>query len=284
MKSDMRRLGNGRNLFGFAAVFGSFVLFFACTKPPKSPEKMKASLPYDLEAEPIDISIPLAAGEGNTSAWYVEPIRMEPVRANGFVGSVQEGGAVNFRDIYFNPHGHGTHTECRGHITDSVHSVNQIRIPWLMDCEVITIAPDVLENGDQVIDAPALQQASTSPPEALVIRTLPNKLDKRTRSWSNTNPPYLTRKAAEWLVAQNVMHLLIDLPSVDREVDEGVLAAHHIFWGIPHAPRKEATITEFVYIPEHVPDGFYGLNLQTAPFENDATPSRPLLLPLVNSN
>ncbi|MGB1076484.1 MAG: cyclase family protein [Flavobacteriales bacterium] len=244
---------------------------------------MKASLPCDLEATPIDISIPLAAGEGKTSAWYVEPIRMEPVRANGFVGSVQEGGAVNFRDIYFNPHGHGTHTECRGHITDCVHSINQIHIPWLMECEVITIAPVALENGDQVIDAPALERASPSPPEALVIRTLPNELDKRTRSWSNTNPPYLTREAAKWLVARDVMHLLIDLPSVDREMDGGSLAAHHIFWGIPHAPRKEATITEFVYVPEHVQDGFYGLNLQTAPFENDATPSRPLLLPLAAS-
>jgi arylformamidase len=30
-----------------------------------------------------------------------------------------------------------------------------------------------------------------------------------------------------------VRHLLVDLPSVDREEDGGVLAAHHAFWDFP---------------------------------------------------
>ena len=60
--------------------------------------------------KPLDISIGLRAGNDNPRAWYVDPPRFEPVRANGFLGSVQEGGSVNFRDVYFNPHGHGTHT------------------------------------------------------------------------------------------------------------------------------------------------------------------------------
>ena len=54
----------------------------------------------------IDLSLPLSATPENPRAWYVDAPRMEPVRANGFVGSVAEGGAVNFRDIFFNPHGH----------------------------------------------------------------------------------------------------------------------------------------------------------------------------------
>jgi hypothetical protein len=39
-----------------------------------------------------------------------------------------------------------------------------------------------------------------------------------------------------------------------------------------------ATITELVYVKDEIPDGRYDLNLQTAPFVNDATPSRPLLI------
>ena len=58
----------------------------------------------------FDLSVPLVDGEGNLRAWYVDPPVFEPVRANGFIGSVAEGGAVNFRNIFFNPHGHGTHT------------------------------------------------------------------------------------------------------------------------------------------------------------------------------
>ena len=74
---------------------------------------------------PFDLSIGLRNSIENVRAWYVDPPRFEPVRANGFLGSVEEGGAVNFRNIFFNPHGHGTHTECCGHITKQVYSVNQ---------------------------------------------------------------------------------------------------------------------------------------------------------------
>ena len=62
-------------------------------------------------SQPLDISIPLRTGKENVSAWYVDPIKIEPVRTEQFTGSVEEGGSVNFRDISFNPHGNGTHTE-----------------------------------------------------------------------------------------------------------------------------------------------------------------------------
>ena len=74
-----------------------------------------------------------------------------------------------------------------------------------------------------------------------------------------------------------MQHLLIDLPSVDKEKDDGALLAHKAFWNIPQGPRKNATITEFVYVKNTIKDGPYVLNLQVAPFKNDASPSRPVL-------
>ena len=74
--------------------------------------------------KPLDISLVLVNNDSNPKAWYVDNPRFEPVMANGFTGSVEQGGSVNFRNIYFNPHGHGTHTECVGHITNEVYSVN----------------------------------------------------------------------------------------------------------------------------------------------------------------
>jgi arylformamidase len=71
--------------------------------------------------------------------------------------------------------------------------------------------------------------------------------------------------------------LLIDLPSVDKEKDDGQLLAHKAFWDVNGNIRTEATITEFIYVPNKVLDGSYILNLQIAPFENDATPSKPVL-------
>jgi hypothetical protein len=43
----------------------------------------------------------------------------------------------------------------------------------------------------------------------------------------------------------------------------------------------DATITEFIFVPNTVLDGTYFLNLQIAPFENDATPSKPILYKVI---
>jgi hypothetical protein len=77
-----------------------------------------------------------------------------------------------------------------------------------------------------------------------------------------------------------VQHLLIDLPSVDREEDGGQMLAHKAFWQYPDNPRKEATITEMVFVPNEVPDDLYLLNIQIASLETDASPSKPLLFKL----
>lgn len=230
---------------------------------------------------PFDLSIPLAAGSGGPSAWYVGPVRMEPVRANGWVGAVAEGGSVNFRDIAFNPHGHGTHTECVGHITEVVHSVNAVRIPAFLAAYVLTLKPAHTGNGDAVLRADDVVAGVPAGAEALVIRTHPNEEAKAARNWSNTNPPYFEAAGLAHLASIGVKHLLVDLPSVDREEDGGALAGHRAFWqvGAADGPRMDATITEFVFVPDTIADGWYALNLQTAPFENDATPSRPVLYP-----
>jgi len=234
-------------------------------------------------AEAVDLSLAFQEN-GGPSAWYVEPIRIETVRANGFLGSVAEGGDVNFRDVTFNPHGNGTHTECLGHISEEAHSVNRFSIPPLLPCLVLSILPD-LKNDDHIITAEKLKTASgdhwSAPnlPSSMVLRTLPNHPEKRAKNWSNTNPPFLDEGAAQWLVDNGVEHLLLDLPSVDREEDGGALKAHHIFWQWPEKPRYRATITEFIFVPDTLLDGLHLLNLQTAPFELDATPSRPIIIP-----
>jgi len=242
--------------------------------------------------KPIDISIPLVHGKENLTAWYVDPPRFEPVRANGFIGSVAEGGSVNFRDIFFNPHGHGTHTECLGHITEEVHSVNQTLRSFFCSALVITIRPEIQLNEkdgieDLVITSPQVRNAiaGINQVEALVLRTLPNrKAEKVGKAYSATNPAYLTNDINDILDELKVKHLLVDLPSVDRESDEGKLIFHHTFWKVPQAPDFERTITELIFVPDEVPDGAYILEMQVAPFENDASPSRPVLYAISSEN
>jgi len=227
--------------------------------------------------EPLDLSIGLQSGSNNLRAWYVNPPTFEPVRANGFIGSVVEGGGVNFRDVFFNPHGHGTHTECHGHITPEVVSVNQKLKTYFFKAKLVSIQPKVLENGDEIIMKEQLiSKLDESQIEALIIRTLPNTKDKKSKNYSDTNPPYIDLSVIELIESLEIQHLLVDLPSVDRESDEGKLAFHHAFWNVPENPNDK-TITELIYVNDEIVDGLYVLEMQMAPFENDASPSRPVL-------
>jgi len=76
----------------------------------------------------------------------------------------------------------------------------------------------------------------------------------------------------------------LDLPSVDKEKDGGALAFHHSFWEVPQNNRLDRTITEFIFVDDAIEDGEYILELQLAPFENDASPSRPVLYAISTIN
>lgn len=228
-------------------------------------------------AAPLDISIPLRGDAQNVNAWGLEHPKITPHIDGNFIGKVSEGAAINFNDITFNPHAHGTHTECVGHITEEFHSINQNLDGFFFLAELISVTPE-LQNDDWVVSKPILDLAlQEKKPTALVIRTMPNDRKKMLRQYAGTNPPYLLEEAVQFLVKIGVEHLLIDLPSVDKEKDEGKLLSHKAFWDFDGQLRKKATITELIYVPDGIEDGSYFLNLQIVAFENDASPSRPVL-------
>ena len=184
-------------------------------------------------SKPLDLSIPLRASEKNPEAWYLQPPNIEPVKTNDWVAKVSEGASVNFNNIAFNPHAHGTHTECVGHISKEFHSVNEALKTFFFSAEVISLVPEKIGE-DQIIPACEIEAAlKDKNPEAVVIRTLPNTSEKKEKHWSNTNWPYLHEEAALLLREKGVQHVLIDLPSVDKEKDDGKLLAHKAFWNYP---------------------------------------------------
>jgi kynurenine formamidase len=244
---------------------------------------MKATIEYNSRkievniSNPIDISIPIDTSKNSVSAWYIDGPKIFPEIVDGYEISVANGAVVNFNNIHFNPHSHITHTECVGHITKEVHSVNKNLKYFIFLAEVVTIAP-LFHNGDFLIGVKQLRTAlGNKKRDAVVIRTLPNLEDKKSMNYSNTNPTYLSEKAAIYLREKGIKHLLIDLPSVEKEKDGGRLLSHNAFWDTAGELRMDATITEFIYVPNDVEDGEYLLNLMIAPFENDATPSKPVL-------
>ena len=99
--------------------------------------------------------------------------------------------------------------------------------------------------------------------------------------FSGTNPIYLTAELTAFLNELNIEHLLTDLPSVDKEEDGGALEAHKAFWGFPQSVRMGATITELLSFSDELSDGWYALNLQVMNLSNNASPSRPIIYPLI---
>ena len=116
--------------------------------------------------------------------------------------------------------------------------------------------------------------------EALIIRTLPNDELKLRTNYSGSNPPYIHHEAIAYLVECGIKHLLIDLPSVDREEDGGKLLAHKAFWQYPDKVRKNCTISELIFVENGIKNGIYLLNIQIASFEIDVSPSKPVLYEL----
>jgi arylformamidase len=227
--------------------------------------------------QPLDISIALRSGKDNPNCFYAPMPLFEPVRAGGFVGNTQEGGTVNFYNVHINPHGNGTHTECVGHIARETYTINQCLQKFHSIGYLATVTP-VKAGTDQIISAELLSAAPIPPNcETLVLRTLPNGIDKTTRSYSGANPPYIHPDAMGWIVERGIKHLIVDIPSVDREEDGGALAAHKIFWNYPQQPRTDATITELAYMNDAIEDGLYLVNIHIMSIELDASPSKVTL-------
>ncbi len=243
-------------------------------------EKSGKTYGADL-SRPIDLSIALRDGLENPNCFWAPPVEFTPVKAGDFVGSTALGGPVNFFNIRVNPHGNGTHTECVGHIARERYVLPECLGAYHFWAKLVSLYPRLQDNGDRVIERDQIAEClQAGEAEALVLRSMPNDNTKKQRQYSGTNPPYLDHRAAEYLVHCGIEHLLLDLPSVDREEDGGALLAHRAFWQYPFAVRRKCTITELIYVPDTAPDGFYLLNIQTGSFDLDVSPSKPVLFAL----
>lgn len=254
-----------------------------------------------------DLAIPLRFDGEQPSAFGAPAATSVPLRAGNFVGDVAQGGSCNCLEYRLVAHCNGTHTECVGHVTRQPVHMHEIAPTGFEPALLLSIGTpraDACEEGsdppprpaDRLITAGAIEAAwqRRSWPrvavKALALRTLPNGPGKPARQYSaEAPPPYLSQAAAEWLVAHGIEHLLLDVPSMDRLDDGGLLTAHRVFWGLPPgsidaaaATRPHATVTELIFADDSVPDGRYLLDLQVPAFAADAAPSRPVLYPVTS--
>jgi arylformamidase len=246
----------------------------------------------------FDLSIPLRFQGERLSAFGASRPEAETYQNQGFVGNTSKGGSCNVQRYTLVPHCHGTHTECIGHLVDEPVSIADVVKDFWIPATLLSIPTEPgsrcsdryipkTEAQDALISKTGFAAAIRAYPadhfhQALIVRTLPNHVSKCTRRY--TNAAYFSNDAMQEIVRHPVQHLLVDLPSLDRLEDQGRLSNHRIFWQIQdgaHTLNQQRpstrTITELIYVPNEIDDGYYVLNLQIAPFMADAAPSRPII-------
>jgi kynurenine formamidase len=263
----------------------------------------------------VDLSVPIVFGKPDSRAFSLPAATSAAVEAGSFVGDVRRGGSCNCETHHLTPHADGTHTEGPGHLTAARSPVRMSEPMCVALLVRVTprplgdVADDVSGNhrhDDLVVDDvsvrdaidAAVQASTVAPwlpaPRALIIATGSGAARRQAR-FSGQNPPYLTVDAAIAIRERGFMHLLVDLPSIDREDDGGLLAAHRAFFEVPIGLGADTatdtdtdtdtqplprTVTELIAVDDDVAVGLYALFLQVAPIEADAAPSRPVIAPL----
>lgn len=251
-------------------------------------------LPFD-EKVFHDCSIPLRR-ESTIDAFNLPKVEISAVKTSSYELSVDKGSSINCDLIKTICHAQATHTECIGHISKDKIYISQVcqQLSPLTCCAVMEIEPSTVDyihpsevpknykKSDRLITKEQVEScykhlfdhADTveSYFDAVAIKT---RKSEDSLSFSNTNPPYFTAGAISFLSEKNVHHLLVDLPSVDKEDDGGELIAHKGMF-----QNAKNTITELCDFTD-VKQGLYVLNLQIILIESDATFSRPILMPIL---
>lgn len=223
-----------------------------------------------------------------------------------FTGDTKQGGSCNVNSLEMIPHCNGTHTETVSHIVNEDIWVGHAAMEVLTLAVLVTVTPisakqtsetyrPTLDEVDKIITRESLAKSisrvgdlKTILPDALIVRTLPNTVEKCSRAYNAENsPPFFTVEALQAVNETGVRHLLVDFPSVDRMYDDGLLTNHHLFWNVAEKTHElsgetwqDKTITEMVYVDDEIADGVCALNIQVPAFCSDAAPSRPVIIPV----
>lgn len=260
------------------------------------------SVRINLNKPPASIAIAMQFDGPQPNHFGANEASAVPMRSGSFIGDTTQGGSCNAQEITFNPHCNGTHTESISHVINELIAPHEVLLQPLMRAELITLEATShvskdsyqppLEPGDKLIckhQLTAVKERLHRGVKALIIRTLPNTESKFTHRYGeDIHPAFFSNEAMQWLVEQTqVEHLLVDLPSVDRLHDDGLLSNHRLFWNIQPGSHQSAenqfrhkTITEMIYVSNAIKDGSYVLNLQLPRLNLNAVPSNPMLYQL----
>jgi len=254
----------------------------------KRPSKLKSLLNWHGEAyvwnmdQPIDITREIdPIGGRYTRCFYAPSPEAYPLSYGDTTLSTAQGAPVNSYNLQINIHGTGTHTETVRHISSEGPMLISAMKQFLHVAQLIIITPERIEE-DLVVTRALLEAAQIDASiVSLVVKTTKTDQVGEVHDFSGTNPPYFHPDAIAYLVDLGIAHLVVDLPSVDREEDGGKVLSHKTFWAKSVSTHREnCTITELVFIPESLDPGLYLLSISPVKLNLDAAMSRVILYQL----
>ncbi len=254
---------------------------------------------YNIDLnEVIDLSIPYNFNGKQPNFYNVKKGTLRPLKTDNIDWDVSMGASCNVSEISMNIHCSGTHTESVGHLlkksgdiglllTKPIMAANLITIDTINFCECSDKYHCDVNDYESVISVENFllkyNKYCDNKTDVLIVRTKPNHENKIFTNYTKSPAPFFTNDTISMIYELKIKHLIVDIPSIDRSSDNGILGNHRMFWGngfSPHTkinPKSKKTITELAYIPNSVKDGFYFVNIQIPHFVSDAAPSRPLL-------
>ena len=245
-----------------------------------------------------DLSIPIDPNKKSPSFYDKEPLKIKYYNDSKKVWEMKKGSTCNIPVINLNIHCGSTHTECRSHITKESLNISEIIKDSFIPTILISVKPTEsigdetyhhnLTNKDLIITKSILKNKlepyKINNINGLIIRTLPNlENEVIIKNYNLQHNAFFSNEAIHYLKSLKIEHLIVDLPSIDKFDDGGLLGNHQIFWDIKKEPN-ENTITELAFIKNDIKDGSYLLSLNILNINLDASPSRPMIYPILKKS
>jgi kynurenine formamidase len=215
--------------------------------------------------------------EKQFGCFHAPEMTAQPSKYGDFELSIKSGSPVNSFDLFVNIHGRTTHTECLSHVKDDKLTIDKSMEQFFYVASLVSV--DLKEQNEISVENFDWEKVHGES-KALIIRTLPNMPEKEHMDYSGMNPPNITPGLMQQIVDFGILHLVVDIPSVDPENDGGKVKAHKIFWNIGDDERRNSTISEMVYIPNEIEDGLFLVNINPIRIHLDAGISRIVLYEL----
>lgn len=254
-------------------------------------DKRKSIHRFSL-ANPVKVSrdVLFSPEPKTANAFYLPTANAKTVEFEGqFIGDVNRGGSCNVDVLSYVPHGI-THLETSAHVlSPDAHP------PTVKD-----IPPDRLTGLVYLIDLTDLPEDTKTIPWQAVNEKL-EKLEFSIRllalktrgsqlpqdyDYSGKDFLALSEQTAKGIHDFGIQCLLLDLPSIDPEKDEGKLLAHRAFFGLPSTgieanDREKRALVELAWF-DGLEEGYYYSYITPPSFQANAVTTGIIFHPLIS--